>query len=73
MLKFNELGLISPLLAAVEKQGYETPTPIQQQAIPQILQKKDLFAIAPTGTGKTAAFAMPILQDIMENPQRSIS
>lgn len=70
MLKFNELGLISPLLAAVEKQGYETPTPIQQQAIPQILQKKDLFAIAPTGTGKTAAFAMPILQDIMENPQR---
>lgn len=70
MLNFNELGLISPLLAAVEKQGYERPTPIQQQAIPQILQKKDLFAIAPTGTGKTAAFAMPILQDIMENPQR---
>ncbi len=53
---------MAPLLDAVTEQGYETPTPIQQQAIPPVLAGKDLLGIAQTGTGKTAAFALPILQ-----------
>ena len=64
MTQFNELGLSPQMLAAVEAQGYSTPTPIQQQAIPVILNGNDLFATAPTGTGKTAAFAIPILQNL---------
>lgn len=70
MNTFQDLGLIKPLLAAIEKQGYENPTPIQVQAMPVILQNRDLFATAPTGTGKTAAFAIPILQHIIQNPQK---
>ena len=61
-MEFNQLGLIDPILLAVAEQGYTTPTPIQQQAIPILLQKKDLLGCAQTGTGKTAAFAIPILQ-----------
>jgi ATP-dependent RNA helicase RhlE len=70
MSTFQDLGLIKPLLAAIEKQGYQNPTPIQVQAMPVILQHRDLFATAPTGTGKTAAFAIPILQSIIQNPQK---
>ena len=61
-MEFNQLGLIDHILLAVAEQGYTTPTPIQQQAIPILLQKKDLLGCAQTGTGKTAAFAIPILQ-----------
>ena len=58
---FTDLGLAQPLLKALAAEGYETPTPIQQQAIPPVLAGKDLLGIAQTGTGKTAAFALPIL------------
>ena len=64
MTTFKELQLIEPIQKALEAQGYETPTPIQQQAIPHVLQGKDLFGCAQTGTGKTAAFAIPIINDI---------
>src|SRR5688572_11881290 len=60
-LRFEDLGLITQLTSAVHAEGYETPTPIQQQAIPHVLAGKDLVAVAQTGTGKTAAFALPIL------------
>ncbi|MDX1912108.1 MAG: DEAD/DEAH box helicase [Saprospiraceae bacterium] len=59
---FNDLSLIEPLLRALEAEGYERPTPIQQQAIPPVLAKRDLLGCAQTGTGKTAAFALPMLQ-----------
>ncbi len=61
-MPFQELGIIEPILRALHEEGYRTPTPIQQQAIPIVLQKKDLLGVAQTGTGKTAAFAVPILQ-----------
>jgi ATP-dependent RNA helicase RhlE len=61
-LSFNDLKLIEPLLKAVSSKGYTTPTPIQQQAIPVVLRQVDLLGCAQTGTGKTAAFAIPILQ-----------
>jgi ATP-dependent RNA helicase RhlE len=61
-MTFNHLGLSTDLLRAVSKQGYTEPTPIQQQAIPPILQKQDIFASAQTGTGKTAGFTLPLLQ-----------
>jgi ATP-dependent RNA helicase RhlE len=59
---FEQLGLTAPLLKALQKEGYTTPTPIQSQAIPPLLKGKDLLGLAQTGTGKTAAFALPILQ-----------
>jgi len=59
---FNSLGLDPRLLKALAQEGYETPTPIQAQAIPHVLAGKDLLGIAQTGTGKTASFALPILQ-----------
>lgn len=61
-MTFKELGLIEPILEALEQKGYTTPTPIQEQAIPILLKKKDLLGCAQTGTGKTAAFAIPIIQ-----------
>ncbi|MGE0149624.1 MAG: DEAD/DEAH box helicase [Parvibaculaceae bacterium] len=61
MTKFTELGLGSPLLKALEAEGYHTPTPIQAASIPELLKGSDLLGIAQTGTGKTAAFALPIL------------
>lgn len=61
-MSFNNLSLIEPILAALSKEGYTTPTPIQQQAIPSILSGKDLLGCAQTGTGKTAAFTIPVLQ-----------
>jgi ATP-dependent RNA helicase RhlE len=61
-MKFSELNLIEPLTNALTQKGYVTPTPIQQKAIPVVLQGRDVFGCAQTGTGKTAAFALPILQ-----------
>ena len=61
-MSFKSLEVIEPILQALEDEGYSNPTPIQSQAIPIVLQKKDLLACAQTGTGKTAAFAIPILQ-----------
>jgi ATP-dependent RNA helicase RhlE len=61
-VSFEDLGLIDQLLTAVKTEGYETPTPIQVQAIPHVLAGRDLLGLAQTGTGKTAAFALPILQ-----------
>ena len=61
---FAGLGLADPLLVALAELGYEEPTPIQREAIPVLLAGRDLLAEAPTGTGKTAAFALPMLQRI---------
>ena len=61
-MSFKSLNIIDPLSRAIAKEGYTTPTPIQMQAIPYLLQGKDLMGIAQTGTGKTAAFVLPILQ-----------
>ena len=64
-LLFEDLGLMAELLRAVRKQGYETPTPVQAQSIPFILDGGDLMAGAQTGTGKTAGFTLPLLQRLM--------
>ncbi|TGE24158.1 DEAD/DEAH box helicase [Hymenobacter aquaticus] len=61
-MTFDELNLIPPILRALHEEGYTTPTPIQQQAIPHVLDGRDLLGVAQTGTGKTAAFTVPILQ-----------
>lgn len=66
-LKFTDLKIIKPILDALEKEGYQHPTPIQEKAIPSVLEKRDLLGSAQTGTGKTAAFAIPILQNLSEN------
>ena len=63
-MNFSDLDLLPQIQQAVEEVGYTTPTPIQQQAIPEILKGKDLLGTAQTGTGKTAAFAIPILQNL---------
>jgi ATP-dependent RNA helicase RhlE len=61
-MSFNELGLSEPLLKAVRDQGYDTPSPIQAQAIPAVLSGRDVMAAAQTGTGKTAGFTLPLLE-----------
>ena len=61
-MKFTDLGLAPSLLKAIEEKGYTEPSPIQEKAIPQILQGKDVLASAQTGTGKTAGFTLPLLQ-----------
>ena len=71
-MSFKKLGLIEPLLKAIKELGYEIPTTIQNRAIPLIMQKKDLFATAQTGTGKTAAFALPMIQRFRKNDAKSI-
>ncbi|MCJ8153123.1 DEAD/DEAH box helicase [Chryseobacterium sp. SSA4.19] len=63
---FTDLNIIKPILDALQKEGYEKPTPIQEQSIPSILEHRDVLGTAQTGTGKTAAFAIPILQNLME-------
>ena len=69
---FKELNLIQPIQNALDKQGYEIPTPIQAKSIPGLLEGKDLIGIAQTGTGKTAAFVLPILQRLRELYPRRI-
>jgi len=66
-MKFNEIGLLPEIMSNLEKLGYSEPTPIQQQAIPFALDGKDILGCAQTGTGKTAAFSIPILQNLYEN------
>ena len=70
IIKFSELGLIEPLTHALEAQNYTTPTPIQEKAIPQLLNNADLLGIAQTGSGKTAAFVLPILQHLTNGKLR---
>jgi len=65
-MSFTSLGLSKPILKAVQEQGYTTPSPIQLQAIPVILERKDILAGAQTGTGKTAGFTLPILELLMQ-------
>lgn len=67
-MTFDDLGLIDPILKALKSEGYTHPTPIQKQAIPILLKGKDLLGCAQTGTGKTAAFAIPILQHLYQSP-----
>jgi ATP-dependent RNA helicase RhlE len=68
-MSFKTLGLSEPLLKAIAKKGYETPSPIQTKAIPPILEGKDVLASAQTGTGKTAGFTLPLLYLLSENPK----
>ncbi len=68
-MQFKDLQLIEPILKALATEGYTAPTPIQEQAIPYVLDHKDLLGCAQTGTGKTAAFAIPILQLLQAQPE----
>jgi ATP-dependent RNA helicase RhlE len=68
---FSDLKLIEPLKRALAESGYTTPTPIQAEAIPSLLEGRDLLGCAQTGTGKTAAFALPILNRLVENPKKA--
>lgn len=69
-MSFQSLGLSEALLKAVSKKGYTTPSPIQQKAIPPVLEGKDVLASAQTGTGKTAGFTLPLLHLLSENPKQ---
>ena len=69
-MTFNELHLSAPLLRAVAEAGYENPSPIQAAAIPPVLEGRDLMGCAQTGTGKTAAFALPMLDRLNAVPAR---
>lgn len=70
-MSFEKLGLIEPILKALTEEGYTTPTPIQAQSIPIVLEGKDLLGCAQTGTGKTAAFTIPIIQQmVQDNPEQ---
>ncbi len=69
-MKFSDLGLAEPLVRAVHEHGYDTPTPIQAQAIPIVLQGADVLGGAQTGTGKTAGFTLPMLQRLMAQPAK---
>ena len=64
MTQFTDFGLAEPILRALAEEKYETPTPIQSQTIPTALAGRDVIGIAQTGTGKTAAFALPILHHL---------
>ena len=68
-MSFNSLGLSQALLKAISKKGYTTPSPIQEKAIPPIIEGKDVLASAQTGTGKTAGFTLPLLHLLSENPK----
>jgi len=65
-MSFTDLGLSEPLLNAIKEQGYDTPTPIQSQAIPVVIEGKDVLAAAQTGTGKTAGFTLPLLERLSQ-------
>ena len=69
-MTFKELGLNETILKAIDKEGYEIPTPIQEATIPHILNHKDVLGCAQTGTGKTAAFALPLIQELMKETVR---
>merc|ERR1712137_950606 len=67
---FADLGLVEVLVQACEKMGWKHPSKIQSESIPIALEGKDIIGLAETGSGKTGAFALPILQSLLENPQR---
>ena len=67
---FNDLGLAPEVLKAIAAMGYSTPTPVQIKAIPELLAGRDVLAAAQTGTGKTAAFALPIITRMLADPQK---
>ena len=69
-MEFKDLGLTPSLLKNISDTGYRTPTPIQQATIPLVLEGKDVLGCAQTGTGKTAAFALPILQRLQQQRSR---
>ncbi|HZY80354.1 MAG TPA: DEAD/DEAH box helicase [Cyclobacteriaceae bacterium] len=69
---FEQLDIVEPILAALRKKGYKTPTPIQQQAIPAILSGRDVIACAQTGTGKTASFSIPVLQKLSHSKRPGV-
>jgi ATP-dependent RNA helicase RhlE len=72
-MQFKDLGIIEPILIALSEKGYNNPTPIQQQAIPAILSGRDVIACAQTGTGKTASFSIPLLQNLSkQNDKKGI-
>ena len=75
-MTFTDLKLIKPLLSALDKKNYLKPSPIQAKSIPHLLEGKDIFGCAQTGTGKTAAFTLPILQMMeakkTDQPRRTI-
>ena len=71
MTDFLTLGLASPILRALDEEGYTTPTPIQAQAIPAAMEGRDVLGIAQTGTGKTAAFALPLLHRLIMDKRRA--
>ena len=70
LMSFSDLGLAEPLVRALEAKGYEQPTPIQRDAIPPLLDGRDLLGIAQTGTGKTAAFVLPSIQQLVASARR---
>ena len=69
-MTFQDLGLSDPLLAAIDKAGYETPTPIQEKAIPIVLMGRDVLGCAQTGTGKTASFVLPMIDILNGGPPK---
>ena len=71
-MKFDTLHIKETILKAIEEQGYEAPTPIQEQAIPIALQGKDILGCAQTGTGKTAAFSIPTIQRFNKHSKHNI-
>ncbi|MFY9626272.1 MAG: DEAD/DEAH box helicase, partial [Rhodoplanes sp.] len=70
-MPFSDLGLSDKVLAAVAAAGYTTPTPIQEQAIPQVLARRDVLGIAQTGTGKTGAFVLPMVTHLSKGRARA--
>ena len=72
-MTFENLNLITPILSALQAEGYTNPKPIQQQAIPLLLEGKDLLGCAQTGTGKTAAFAIPAIPNVITTELTAIS
>ena len=68
-MTFKELNITEPILKAIEEKGYAVPTPIQGEAIPAALAKRDILGCAQTGTGKTASFAIPIIQHLQMNKE----
>ena len=71
MIEFTSFGLAEPVLRAIHELGYRHPTPIQAQAIPVVMQGRDVMGAAQTGTGKTAGFALPILQRLLQHANPS--
>ena len=68
-LTFEKLGVCSEICEAVAKMGYKHPSKIQAESLPYTLQNRDIIGLAETGSGKTAAFAIPVIQKLLENPQ----